>query len=393
MNEHAKSQKKTLMTLFSVILLDVIGFAILMPILPEYLPKFLSPEQIAHKGLIWGLLMSSYAAMQFIFSPIWGRLSDRHGRKKILMITIAGLGLSFIMLSLAQTLLQIFAARLLGGIFAANIGLASAMISDVTDEKDRTKSMGLIGASFGIGFILGPALGGILAKTNLLYPIYATAIFSILNFVWASFALHEPSKHKDTEKLTWKELLSQPKLFKFCLANFFFTASVTQLESTFIYYMNDDFGFDISQTAYTLASMAFLMALIQGGLIRPLSKRFSDQALLLSGGLFLSLGFVSIPFVAKFAILLISLSVLTLGRGLAQPALSGMTSKSFALTRIGAVMGIFMASASLSRAISPWIAGWAYDLSHAYPFYLGAIFMLLSVAVILLGKKNDAVSV
>lgn len=370
------SPRQSLLVLFSVVVLDLIGFGIVVPILPFY------AKQYGANATILGLLLASYSAMQFLFSPIWGRLSDRIGRKKVLLVTIAGSALSLTLLGTANSLALLFVGRLLSGAFAANISVASAYVSDVTTEENRAKGMGLIGAAFGIGFLLGPALGGILSRHGYHVPLLAAAGLSLLNLVYAFVQLPEPTHHHHVEeKIKTSLLKDHPALLRLCLVSFVFTVAVNQLESTFAFFMMQRFAYDAIHVSYILAMMALIMVGIQGGLIRILSQRYGEIFLLIAGSLMLTVSFAAVPWSPTVALLLLPLGIASVGRAISQPALMSLVSKKSPPHRRGAVMGTFQASASLGRVIGPMIAGYLFDLSIPYPFYLAGALMVVVFAL------------
>ncbi len=364
------SPNRNLLILFSVVVLDLIGFGVVVPILPFY------AKQFGATGTVLGLLLMSYSGMQFLFSMVWGKISDRIGRKPVLLFTMAGSCVSLVLLGLANSLTLLFIGRILSGMFAANIGIASAYVTDVTTEKDRSKGMGLIGAAFGIGFLLGPALGGVLSRNSYHLPILTAAALTGLNLIYASFRLREPEKHtKSSEKIETK-VLSNPKVLRLCVTYFLFTLSVNQLEAVFAFFMMDRFRYDAIHVAWILALMALIMILVQGVLIRPLTVRFGEKTLTLVGSFLLLASFFAVPFSPTIALLLIPLSGASLGRGLSQPALMSLVSKQTTTNLRGSVMGTFQASASLARVFGPLLAGFLYDRAQAFPFYFAGVLML-----------------
>ncbi len=361
-----KERKSSLAILFSVIVLDLIGFGIMIPILPFY------AEEYGANATTLGFLLTSYAGMQFLFSPFWGRLSDRWGRKKILLLTMTGSSLGLLILGLANSLPMLFIGRIFSGIFGANISVATAYVSDVTTEENRAKGMGLIGAAFGIGFILGPALGGILSIHSYATPILFAAGLSALNVVYAWRRLGESRSGQTRTPLGILKTLQLPAVSTLCLLNLLFTLGVTQLESTFAFFMKDRFGYDAKHVAYVLVLMALIMVLVQGGLIRRLAPRFGEKKLLISGALILALAFIFVPTSPNVAWLLFPLSIASLGRGICQPSLLSLASKSADPAIQGSVMGTFQSAASLARVIGPTVAGLLYDQNTSLPFYCAA---------------------
>ncbi len=376
--------RNSLLILFSVVVLDLVGFGIVIPILPFY------AEAYGADAMTLGFLLTSYAAMQFIFSPLWGKLSDRIGRKNVLLITMAGAALGLLLLGLADSLWMLFAGRILSGIFGANISVATAYVTDVTSEENRAKGMGLIGAAFGIGFILGPAIGGLLSPYGYSVPLLFAAGLSALNVIYAYFQLQESHSTQGERPSSPKTLtlLSDPYIRRVCSINFFFTLGVTQLEATFAFFMMDRFDFDARQVAYVMVMMAAIMVAIQGGLIKRLVLRFGERGLLLAGGVFLALGFFWIPFNHRWILLLLPLAICSVGRGIGQPSLLSLASKETEEADRGAIMGLFQSSASLARVLGPVTAGWLYDSRQALPYYLATILMGL-VFVLSLGLRRE----
>jgi DHA1 family tetracycline resistance protein-like MFS transporter len=324
---------------------------------------------------VLGAIFTAYAAAQFLCAPLWGRLSDRIGRRPVMLATIAGTALSFLLLGLAPSLLWIFAARCLAGAFAANIGVASAYIADVTPDEERTRWMGMLGASFGVGFVLGPALGGILAPYGNEVPMLAAAGLAALNLLFAAFSLREPPRHAaaaGARASTRAAVLRDPLIRRLCVANLAFSVGVTQLETMFAFFMADRFGYDAREVAFFLVGMALLMGAIQGGGMRALSARFPERTLIVAGALLLAVGFAGLTQAGAPGPLVAALVAAAVGRAVFQPSLMGMTSVAAAAGARGAVMGTFQASAAIARVAGPLAAGWLYDRDLAGPFWLAA---------------------
>jgi MFS family permease len=375
--------RSVLPILFSVIILDLIGFGIVIPILPAY-----TKELGASAGIL-GILLATHAALQFLFAPVWGRLSDRFGRRPIMLITIAGTCSALLMLGLAESILGLFVSRLLSGLFSANISVATAYVADVTEESERTRWMGMVGASFGIGFILGPALGGLLHPYGSGIPAFAAAGLAAANLIWAAFSLEEPKRHEArTEKRGGLRVaLADPVVARICLTNLIFTLGVAQLESTFFYWMSDQFGYTVRQVAYILVAMAVVMASIQGGGIRPLVARLGEKRMLVGGLVVMALAFPVIPSVSTIALLMIPLAFSALGRAIAQPPMTSLISMRGKASQRGELMGVFQSSAALARIMGPLLAGFLYDFYAPMPFYLaGGLFAI--GAILALGLRN-----
>jgi len=343
-------------------------------------------------GTTFGFIMMGYAAAQFVFAPLWGRLSDRIGRRPVMLFTIAGTALSLLGLGFAPSLLWIAAARVVGGCFAANVSVASAYIADVTDESERTRWMGMLGASFGVGFVLGPAIGGVLAPYGYGVPMLAAAGLAGANWIHAVLALREPP----ARAVSAEELgaaagrvaeLRDPLVRRLCASNLVFSLAVTQLETMFQYYMADRFGWDARAVAFLLVGMAVVMGGIQGGGMRALSARFSERSLLVGGSALLAGAFLALGEMPTVAWLLLPLLVAAVGRAVAQPALLSLTSMAASAERRGAVMGTFQSAGSLARVIGPVAAGVLYDQLRPGPFLLAGV---LLAGVILIARGLPA---
>jgi DHA1 family tetracycline resistance protein-like MFS transporter len=363
--------------LFSVVMIDLVGFGVVVPILP-----FLAREHGASATQL-GLLLMGYSGAQLVCAPLWGRLSDRLGRRPVMLATIAGTASALALLGLAPSLPWLFAARLLGGAFAANVGLASAYVADVTAEEERTRWMGMLGACFGVGFVLGPALGGLLAPYGYSVPMLAAAGLAAANWLHAAAALREapraPGSAPARAARGRLEPLREPVVRRLCLAYFVSSLAVAQIETVFQFFMMDRFGWDAREVAFILVGTAILMGAIQGGGMKALSRRFPERTLVIGGSALSALAFLAIPGARSVAVLLAPLALAAAGRAVIQPALLSLVSVAAAARERGAALGTFQASASLARVVGPLAAGALYDRASAAPFALAGA-LLLAVA-------------
>ncbi len=397
--------KRSLPILFSVIVVDLIGFGIVVPILPYY------AKSLQTSPSVLGLLLAVYPALQFLFSPFWGRLSDRMGRRPVMLLTIAGSCGSLLFLAFADTLAGLFIGRILGGIFAANISVAIAYLTDVTAPDERTRWMGMVGASFGVGFTLGPAIGGLLAPgldgswraaaffgpaisahlAPLGYgiPLLAAALLAALNFLYALRALAEPERHAARERgASRREVLREPLVRRLCTANLTYSLAVTQLESIFAYFMIDRFQYDAFRVAFILVAMAVLMGGIQGGAMRSLAARFGERKLALFGFALMAVSLCAVPFMPTVSWTLVPLAFSAIGRAVGQPPLLSLVSLSASPQTRGAVLGTFQSSASLARAVGPATAGVLYQFASSGPFVLAAGLMAVTT-LLAVGLPKD----
>jgi multidrug resistance protein len=361
--------------LFSIIVIDLIGFGIVLPVLPYY------ADEYGASGLALGVLFTSHAAMQALFAPLWGRLADRIGRRPVMLCTIAGTSVALVILGLSDSLAQLFVGRILTGIFAANISVATAYISDVTEEAERTRWMGMVGASFGVGFILGPAIGGLLAPFGYGVPMLVAAGMAAVNFAYAAAVLKEPETHRPAavEGAVRLRTLANPVVRNLCLTYFLFTFAVAQLETVFAYFMKDTFGYDARGFAAILVLMAFVMVAIQGGAIRRLVARYGEKTLLLFGVSLMAPAFFAIPWPGSVGILLVPLVLSAVGRAVSQPSMLGMVSFEATPANRGTVMGTFQASASVARVLGPLAAGALYDRHPPAPFLLAGALLVVAL--------------
>lgn len=377
--------KKPLLIIFLVVFIDLVGFGIVIPILPYY------AESFGASATVLGWLMVSYSGMQFIFSPLWGRLSDRMGRRPVLLTSIVGIGLSMVILGLAHSLTTLFVGRLLAGLFGANISTAMAYIADVTTPDKRARGMGLIGAAFGLGFLLGPVIGGFLSKWGYgAGPLFASGL-ALINFLFALFFLSEPkialeirqSHRSRLNGKVWLNIISSQSISLSILLFFIVTMGMAQLETTFALYLLERFGLDAFHAGLYLAMMALVMVAIQGGGIGRLAGWFGEINLILAGCLMMGIALFGAVH-APSPILLIPFLILhSFGYGITNPSLSSLTSRLAPQELQGSVMGVYHSAGSIARIIGPLIAGVVFDsLSIRAPFLIASGFFGLACVLI-----------
>ncbi len=377
--------------LFLIVVVDLIGFGIIIPLLPFYAEHFqASPAEV-------GLLMAVYSAAQFVSAPFWGRLSDRVGRRPVLLGTIFAAALSYVWLGLAETLPMLFAARAAGGLMAGNISTAFAYAADVTTKENRAKGMGMIGAAFSIGFILGPAIGGILAGSdpaNADYrtPSFAAAGLSAVAFVLGIFILKESLSADARARIAGQsrvarmkalgDALRTPGVGVLIVLSFLATLVFAGLESTFAMWSRRQFGWGPEQNGYLFAFVGVLAAMVQGGLIGRLATKFGVERLIFAGTLGLAVGLAWIPFVSSVPELVAAMTVAALGFSVTTPALNTAISVRGEADVQGGLMGVTRSATTLSRMTGPAMAGAAFGFIGLHtPYYAGAVIMLI-VAVI-----------
>ena len=357
--------RSPLIVIFTTVLIDLIGFGIVIPVLPFYAEGTIfnaTPRTV-------GILFASYSVMQLIFAPILGGLSDKYGRRPVLFLSIIGTGIGFLVLGLATTLWMLFAGRILDGITGGNISTAQAYIADITTKEDRAKGMGLIGAAFGIGFVFGPAIGGILSRWGIHVPFLFAATLSFANAILLYFRLPEtitpehPARHQAAGGRGLKQLinsLKQPRLAFVLVIYFLFIVAFSIMTTSFSLYTMFRFGYDAQHTGYLFAYVGIIAVIIQGGLIGRLVKRFGEIPLVIVGAFCFAISLFAVPFVSPaaggLAALLIGGGVFSAGNSLATPALTSLASKSVDQNEQGTVLGVTQSVASLARAVGPSLA-------------------------------------
>ena len=375
----ARRTRNPLYVLLAVIAIDLIGFGVAIPVLP-----YLAKEQ-HQEGWVLGLLLACYAAMQFVFAPVWGRLSDRIGRRQVILITIAGTSACLLLLGLSDSLFWLFVARIFGGVFGANISVATAYIGDVTEPEERTRWMGMVGVCFAVGFTLGPVIGGMLSVFGYGVPMLFASGLAAANFAFAYPILREPTRQFiEHEAQTRLEILKNNVLLRRLSGiNFVFTFAVCQLESLFIYFMFHRFGYEPWDVWPIMFLMAFVMMLIQGGAIRSLAKRYGEQRLLLVGVILMAISFLAVPYPTTIEVLLVPLVMSAVGRAICQPSMLSLVSLEATAATRGAVMGSFQSAASAARTLGPVAAGILFDWQVGAPFFLAGILMLITIPLCL----------
>jgi multidrug resistance protein len=368
-------KRSPLVVIFTTVFIDLLGFGIVIPVLPFYAEgtRFnASPRTV-------GLLFASYSVMQLIFSPILGRLSDKYGRRPVLLISIIGTGIGFLILGFARTLLMLFLGRILDGITGGNISTAQAYIADITTKENRAKGMGLIGAAFGLGFVFGPAIGGILSRWGVEVPFLFAAGLCFANALLLYFTLPEtvtpdhPARVSAAGGRGLTQLiksLKQPRLGFVLTIYFLFIVAFSIMTTSFSLYTMFRFGYDAQHTGYLFAYVGIIAVIIQGGLIGRLVKRFGELPLVIAGAFFFAGSLFAVPFVGPqtggLLALLVGGGLFSLGNSLSAPSLTSLASKSVGPAEQGTVLGVTQSVASLARAVGPALAAFLIHSAIAY---------------------------
>ncbi len=356
---------KPLLIIYFTVFIDLVGFGIVIPALPYYV------ESDAFRATPFeiGILFASYSLMQFIFSPILGSWSDKIGRRPVLFFSIIGSAIGYLLIGFAAALWMVFAGRIIAGITGGNISTAQAYIADVTSKENRAKGMGLFGAMFGLGFIFGPAIGGILSRYGIGVPFLFAAGLSFFNAFLLYFILPESVK-KDSRNQTAirknriaeiVESLSNPHFGTLTAVYFFLVTSFSIMTYAFVLFTIERFGYTAEQNGYIFAFIGILAVIFQGGVFDKLVTRFGESVLTIVGCSLMTMSFFAIPYISPnsggLTGLLIATAFLAIGNSMASPALTSLASKVSDENEQGKSLGVLQSGASLARAIGPAVGG------------------------------------
>lgn len=393
-----------LIIILITVFIDLIGFGMVIPILPIYAnqsPFNATPLEI-------GMLFSIYSWMQFVFSPILGRLSDKYGRRPILFISLLGSAVGYWMIGFAETLFIVFLGRIVSGVTGGNISTAQAYIADITSKENRARGMGLFGATFGLGFVFGPALAGILSKYGVHIPFYFAAVLSFANAIALYFVLPETRRKTnqiaEKTKNRFKEFFEtfENRHFAVITLNYFLLITAFSIMTyAFVLFTAFRYGFSAEENGYLFTYIGFLSIVMQGVVFDRLAKKFGEAKLVVAGSLILALSLTIVPFVGPefggLPGLLIGVACFALGNSLSSPALSSLASKSADEETQGTSLGVMQSAASLARAVGPTIGG--ILLNNAFneiddetvfrTFWAAAAIMMLAFLLAVYSVRNQ----
>jgi DHA1 family tetracycline resistance protein-like MFS transporter len=371
---------RPLLIIFLTIFVNLVGFGIIIPLLPFY------AETFGASPLVIGLLFAVFSLCQLAAAPALGDISDRYGRRPVLVFSLAGTVVSFVMLALAHSVTMLFLARIVDGLSGGNISTARAYVADVTEPKDRARAYGLIGAAFGLGFILGPALSGVLAKVSYTAPIWAAAAVTLVATVMALLWLPETVHRAHAGTGNWNpfrflpELLTRPIVSRVLAIDFFYWFSFAVFQTTFALFAAKRFGFDASRTGYFFAAFGVLGAIIQGGFIRHIVKRLGDKPVFMLGCACAAIGLVATAMAHTVLLFTLALVPLAFGIGFGHPTVSSLVSLVARGDEQGRVQGAASAVESLGRTIGPvWGNASLERFSESTPYISAACFLLLTL--------------
>jgi DHA1 family tetracycline resistance protein-like MFS transporter len=371
---------RPLLIIFLTIFVNLVGFGIIIPLLPFYAQTFgASPIAI-------GLLFAVFSLCQLVAAPALGDLSDRYGRRPVLIFSLAGTVVSFVMMALARSLLMLFLARIVDGLSGGNISTARAYVADVTEPKDRARAYGLIGAAFGLGFIFGPALSGVLAKVSYKAPIWAaagiTAVAMAMACLWLPETIHRARAGTGNPFRFLVPLLRRPHVGRILIIDFVYWLAFAIFQTTFALFAARRFDFDAPKTGYVLSAFGVLGAIIQGGLIRPIVRALGDKPTFMLGMMFGTVGLIAAALSPSVLLFLVALVPIAIGIGLGHPTVSSLISQVAREDEQGRVQGAASAVESLGRTVGP---GWGYAslqwFGEATPYTSAGLFLMLALAL------------
>ena len=369
---------RPLLIIFLTIFVNLIGFGILIPLLPFYAQTF------GASPVVIGLLFAIFSLCQLIAAPALGDLSDRQGRRPVLIFSLLGTVVSFVMLALAQTLTMLFLARIVDGLSGGNISTARAYVADVTEPKDRARAYGLIGAAFGLGFILGPALSGVLSRVSYTAPIWAAAALTLvataMAWLWLPETVHRAQAGTGNPFRYLPELLRRPLLRRVLVIDFVYWFAFAIFQTTFALFAAIRFGFDAPKTGYFFAAFGVLGAVVQGGFIRPVVRRLGDRSTFMLGLSFAAVGLVAAALTHSVAMFAVTLVPLALGIGFGHPTVSSMVSRAGRGDEQGRVQGAASAVESLGGTLGPvWGNASLQHFGEGTPYLSAAVFLVVTL--------------
>lgn len=352
---------KRLLSVILVVFIDLLGFSLILPLLPYYAKTFNANNTVT------GILIASYAVMQLIGAPILGRLSDRFGRRPILLLSVFGTFLGFLLLGFANALWMLFASRIIDGITGGNLSVAQAYISDVTDTKNRSKGLGMIGAAFGLGFIIGPVTGGLLSQWGYAVPAFAAATISFLNLIliyaWLPESLTAEKRAQMTEKrpaITLKALLvafQRPFTGSLLVTRFFFGLAFAIFQTIFSLYALAKFNLTARDTGFVLTYVGVLSVIVQGFLVGRLTSRFREDVLITVSVVLMGISLLGWALAPSLLWLYVIMTPTALSGGLLNTLLSSTLTKAVEPHEIGGILGLSSSVESSTRIIAPILGG------------------------------------
>lgn len=388
-----KNRKPALGFIFITLLLDVIGFGIIIPIIPKYISHLIGSD-LSNASIYSGWLMFSFSVMQFLFSPVLGSLSDRYGRRPILLISLFGFGLNYLIIAFAPTIGWLFIGRILAGIMGASFTTASAYIADISTPEKRAQNFGLIGAAFGLGFIIGPVMGGILGHYGMKLPFLVAAGLTFVNWAYGYFVLPESLPKRYRRRFDFKranpvgsllQLRKYPVIWGLIgsLICVYIAGFATQ--STWTFFTMEAFHWNETLVGYSLGLVGLLMAVVQGGLVRIINPKLGPVKSIYTGLIFYGAGLVMIALAPQGWMLFLIMIPFSIG-GIANPAIQSIISNEVPANEQGELQGALTSLMSVTSIVGPLLMTglFSFFTSKSAPLYFpGAPFMMGAVLVVI----------
>ncbi len=374
--------RSPLALIFLTVFIDLLGFGILIPILPTFATKELGVDETAI-----GFAIAVYSLTQFFFNPIFGKLSDKYGRRPLIVISLFLNAIGYIIFAFTHSYLMLLISRVIAGIGGSSIGVAQAYIADVTTKSERSKGMGLIGAAFGLGFVFGPLIGGILSNYGYMITGFGSASFSMLAFILTLFLLPESNLNRgnsQTNKFklidigSFKKIMRNTSLIWMLVIFFILTFSIANIYGTFALLGYKVYHFSDQQNAYMYTLMGLTSVIVQGGLLNLLSKYLNRKQLTILGTFLMAVGLAVMPFGQTFLGLAVVVVILSIGTGTLQPTILGLISEATPEIEQGITLGVNQSFSALARVLGPIWGGFAFEfLGYPFPFLTGALFTFI----------------
>jgi MFS transporter, DHA1 family, tetracycline resistance protein len=381
---------RPLLIIFLTILVNLIGFGIIIPLLPFYATTF------GASPLTVGLLFASFSFAQLVASPVLGAWSDKWGRRPILIFSLIGTVVSFVMLAVAHSLAMLFAARIVDGLSGGNITTARAYIGDIATEENRARSFGFLGAAFGLGFIIGPALGGLFARVSYTAPIWAaaaiTVVAAVMAWFWLPETVHRVNAVSGSPWRALRELSGRADLRRLFTIDFLYWGSFAVYQTTFALFGARRFGFDATHTGYLLAAFGFLGVIVQVVMVGPIVKRFGEKQTLMIGLLFAAAGWGGSAMTHSLPVFVAMLVPGAIGIGLCNPSLVSLVSAAAGRHEQGRVQGAAGALESLGRALGPIWGNGALEFLGEGAAYGSAALVLIGTAFLTAGYRKPVIA-
>lgn len=396
MSEASGPGPAALGVVFGVVFLDLVGFGIVLPLIPFF------ADSMGATPLIVGVIVASYSLMQLVFSPVWGSLSDRFGRRPFLVLGLFGSAASYVVFGLAETVAVLLVSRVVGGSMGATVPVAQAVVADSTAPEERARGMGMIGAAFALGFIFGPAIGGFLSQWGYAVPGFVAAGLTGANAVAAIFLLPEslPPERRIRGRTglaglrqrvaAVRAVLGRTELTRPILVLFVMTWGFAGITTTLPLYLDDPLGMTAAAAGGLFAYLGLIASVVQGRLIGPLVDRHGEKSVAVAGGLTLAVGMLMIGTIPSFAALFVALALVGAGWGCVVPSIHSMISRRASDREQGEVLGVNQSSASAARVVGPISAGWGFGALGPQLGFVGGAGLVALGALIAWAMKEPS---